>query len=100
MTSDENLLVNAMEGCDELSKAISKALRFGMENYCTESDEVEDNNYYILEKYIQLKTVMDMLFERKVLVPVSDAVYTVIRLNQEKNVDKYQEYSKSIGLIV
>ena len=99
MTSNENLLVTAMEECNELSMAISKALRFGMKNYCVESDNIENNNYHILEEYIQLKTVMDMLFSRKVLEPVSDTVYTAIRLNKEKKIDKYQEYSKSIGLI-
>lgn len=100
MTSNENLLVSAMEECNELSMAISKALRFGMENYCAEKDKVEDNNFRILEKYIQLKTVMDMLLDRKILKPVSDTVYTAIRLEKEKKVDKYQEYSKSIGSIV
>lgn len=88
-----------MEECNKLSMAISKALRFGMKNYCAERDNIEDNNYHILEEYIQLKTVMDMLFSRKVLKPVSDTVYTAIRLNKEKKVDKYQEYSKSIELI-
>lgn len=100
MTSNENLLVTAMEECNELSMAISKALRFGMKNYCAESDSIKDNNYHILEEYIQLETVMDMLLERKILKPVSDTVYTAIRLEEEKKVDKYQEYSKSIGSIV
>lgn len=100
MTSNENLLVTAMEECNELSMAISKALRFGMENYCAEIDSIKDNSYHILEEYIQLKTVMDMLLDRKILKPVSDTVYTAIRLEKEKKVDKYQEYSKSIGLIV
>lgn len=89
-----------MEECNELSMAISKALRFGMEDYCAETDKIQDNNFCILKEYIQLKTVMDMLFERKVLEPVSDALYTVIRLDKEKKVDKYQEYSKTLGLIV
>lgn len=100
MTSNENLLVTAMEECNELSMAISKALRFGMENYCVENDSITDNNFRILEEYIQLNTVMDMLLDRKILKPVSDTVYTAIRLDKEKKVDKYQEYSKSIGLIV
>lgn len=100
MTSNENLLVTAMEECNELSMAISKALRFGMENYCTEKDKVEDNNFRILEEYIRLKTVMDMLLDRKILKPVSDTVYTAIRLEKEKKIDKYQEYSKLIGSIV
>lgn len=100
MTSNENLLVSAMEECNELSMAISKALSFGMENYCAEKDKVEDNNFRILEKYIQLKTVMDMLLDRKILKPVSDTVYTAIRLEKEKKIDKYQEYSKLIRPIV
>lgn len=100
MTNNENLLVTAMEECNELSMAISKALRFGTENYCAEKNKVEDNNFRILEEYIQLNTVMDMLLDRKILKPVSDTVYTAIRLDKEKKVDKYQEYSKSIGLIV
>lgn len=92
MTSNENLLVMAMEECNKLSMAISKALRFGVENYCAESGDIKDNNYPILEKYIQLETVIDMLLDRKILNPVSDTVYTAIRLEKEKNVDEYQEH--------
>ena len=100
MTKKENLLVTAMEECNELSMAISKALRFGMDNYCEETGQTEDNNYRILEEYIQLTTVMNMLLNEGTLQPVSDTVYTVIKINKEKNVAKYQEYSKSIGLVV
>lgn len=100
MTKGENLLVTAMEECNELSMAISKALRFGMDNYCTENNQIEDNNYRILEEYIQLTTVMDMLLDKGILRPVSDTVGTLIRISKEDKIAKYQEYSKSKGLII
>lgn len=99
MTNRENLLVTAMEECNELSMAISKALRFGMNNYCVAKGDFEDNNYHILEEYTQLKTVMDMLFEREVLEPLTETVASAIRLDKENKVKRYQEYSKNIGLI-
>lgn len=99
MTSRENLLVTAMEEGNELSMAISKVIRFGTYNYCSEKGDFEDNNYHVLEEYIQLKTVMNMLLEQGVLEPVSDTVATAIRLDKEKKVKKHQEYSRDLGLI-
>lgn len=50
MKEYENLLVTAMEECDELSMAISKALRFGVDGkHCITGI---GNNYAILEEYI------------------------------------------------
>ena len=89
-----------MEECNELSMAISKSLRFGMDNYCTENNQIEDNNYRIIEEYIQLTTVMDMLLDKSILRPVSDTVGTLIRISKEDKISKYQEYSKFKGLII
>lgn len=100
MTREENLLVTAMEECNELSMAISKALRFGMGNCCEALGHTVDNNYRIMEEYIQLKTVMDMLLNKEVIQPLSSTVSTAIRLEKEDKIKKYQDYSESIGMII
>jgi len=97
MKSSENLLVSAMEESNELSMAISKALRFGVEGQHCEAGE--GNNYSIVKEYIQLRTVMNMLFDQGILKPVSSLVSIAIELDKKAKIKKYQQVSKELGCI-
>lgn len=99
MTQNENLLVIAMEECNELSFAISKALRFGMKNYYEEIGKIKDNNFEILNEYFQLKAVMEMLLSEGILEPISDTTAWAIQEDKEIKVKKSQVRSNELGLI-
>jgi len=88
MKSSENLLVTTMEEANEPSMAISKALRFGVGGQHCETGE--GNNYSIIKEYIQLRTVMNMLFDQNILEPLSGLVATAIELDKIKKIEKYQ----------
>lgn len=96
MTKNENLLVTLMEECAELQQAVSKALRFGMDNHHP-SAPGETNEMNIMTEYYQLVAVMDMLVVSGVLrdgVPASQ-----IKNRKRENVERYQQMSAELGLI-
>lgn len=66
MTKGENLLVTLSEECAEIQQAVSKSLRFGLENYNPVTPKLT-NEKDIMTEYYQLITVMEMLIVSGIL---------------------------------
>ena len=99
MQQHENFLVTTMEECAEIQQSISKLLRFGDLNYCSEQDSIIDNNFEILKEFEQLKEMFNILFEHKILEDLTNEQKEEIRYNKRNKVFKYIEESKQLGLV-
>ena len=99
MQQHENFLVTTMEECAEIQQSISKLLRFGDLNYCSEQDSIIDNNFEILKEFEQLKEMFNILFEYNILDDLTDEQKEEIRHNKRNKVFKYIEESTQLGLI-
>lgn len=99
MQRHENLLVTTMEECAEIQQSISKLLRFGDMNYCSEQDTIIDNNYHILKEFEQLKEMFDILFENHILEDLTEEQKKEIRNNKRIKTFKYIEEAEQLGLI-
>ena len=98
MNTYENVMVTAMEECAEVQQAISKALRFGLDNTLPNEPE-KTNRFQILEEYCQLQAVMELLMDRSALGLLKEEEINAIKTKKIKNVDKYQKYSIELGLV-
>lgn len=98
MTRNENLLVTLMEECAELQQAVSKALRFGMDN-CHPAQPEKSNAHEIMVEYYQLVAVMEMLNNNNILHPFSTADRALVKTSKKLNVEHYQGISENIGCI-
>lgn len=99
MQRHENLLVTTMEECAEIQQSISKLMRFGDLNYCSEKDDIIDNNYQILKEFEQLKEMFNILIENHILEDLTEEQKKEIRNNKRTKVFKYIEESKQLGLL-
>lgn len=98
MNQYENILVTISEECAEIQKAVSKALRFGLENHhpdqpdCSNADD-------ILFEFIHLQTLIEG-FQRHGYLPKWDD-YTVktIKDDKIKSMVKWQEVSFECGVL-
>lgn len=97
MKVNENLLVTAMEECAEVQQAISKCLRFGLDNY--NPDTKIKNKSDVICEFIQLTAVIEKLQDDGVLPRLSDVGVKQVKEDKLKNVEKYQEMSVGFGTL-
>lgn len=99
MTTKEHLLVTLMEEANELSFAISKALRFGLhtDNHRPEDNGHVTNEMQIFLEFHQLCAVLDMLVSDGHLRDFDLETCNGIRKDKKKKVQKYLEVSKENG---
>lgn len=94
MTREEHLLVILAEECSEISKEVSKALRFGLDN--KEPGQDKTNREKIAIECNDLFAVIEMCIDEKILIDNEMVVHEQIEAKRKK-VEKYLKYSKSIG---
>lgn len=92
MTKNENLMVVAMEECAELSKAISKVLRFGL-------DEKGVNENEVWTEYNQLVAMMEMVTDAGILNPLDDEVVAKMKSQKKAKVEHFALVSEGLGRI-
>jgi NTP pyrophosphatase (non-canonical NTP hydrolase) len=97
MKRHENLFLTVMEECDEVSQAVSKSLRFGLDNHHPESDTT--NAYDIMKEYYQLTALITYLQKVDYLPILDDDKIESIMEDKMKNVFKYQEVSFKEGTL-
>ena len=93
----ENLCVVAMEECAEIQQAISKSMRFGVNNYRPET--VITNSDQILIEYYQLQAVMEMLIREGYIKDFESAIKEEIKKEKEEKVKKYTALSEDLGFV-
>ena len=98
MTHEEYLLIIANEECAEIQQAISKSLRFGMNNYHPNQPNTT-NGYSILEEFTQLRAAIDMLIIERIIPAIPKEDINEIYRNKIDAVKKYERISKNIGIV-
>lgn len=98
MNRGEYLMVVASEECAEIQQNISKAIRFGVDNHHPDKPEIT-NGYEILKEFNQLRAVIDMLVIDRHIPPISEKEANKIYRDKIDAVERWEEYSKSIGKV-
>jgi hypothetical protein len=96
MNKNEHLLVILAEECSEISKDVSKSLRFGLDEWSPYDPEQLPNRHKISQEITDLLAVAEMLVEEGVIGKFDERVF--IDRKKEK-VKKYMEYSKNAGTL-
>jgi len=93
MTRTEYLLTCLAEESSEIIQAVSKILRFGLEDKYMPADK---NNYEsLIQEVNDLFAIVEMLKKEKIVVEV-----TTERLERkQEKVEHFIEYSKNMGII-
>lgn len=97
MTKNQHLLQILSEECVEVSKEVSKALRFGTEDFYPGDPNKETNATLISKEFIEAIAVRNMLVEAGVLTIPIDA--GEIAEAKRARVLKYLEYSRNAGML-
>lgn len=98
MNRSENLLVTTMEECAEIQQAISKGLRFGVQNKKCKEPFIS-NEDEILKEYYHLVTMMEMLQSEGYLKGLTDEEQQAIKKEKKTNVEKWIEISRKNGTL-
>lgn len=98
MKLNEYLTVVAMEECAEIQQVLSKALRFGFDDYHPDRPS-ESNQEEILTEFYQLTAMIEELQKQKVIGHFSQETIDVIKAEKIKKVNHYMTYSKEKGLL-
>lgn len=96
MKQFENILVTVSEECAEIQQAVSKSLRFGLDNHHPDNPDVT-NADDILFEFIQLQALIESLQEHGKLPTWDDFTVQTMKNNKIRNVAKWQEVSFECG---
>ena len=96
MNRQEHLLVILSEECAELSKEVSKALRFGLNDH--EPEKTETNAQRIVSEFNDLVAIIGMLKDIGSLDEKEFVNLKAIEAKQKK-VEKWFKYSQRVGTL-
>lgn len=96
MNRTEHLLVILSEECAELSKEVSKALRFGLNDH--EPNQILTNKEKIVNEFNDLFAVMGMLKNDNIFTDGELITPNSINSKMAK-VEKWLKYSENVGTL-
>lgn len=97
MNEKEHMLVCLSEECAEVIKAVSKALRFGLNDGYPNSGRT--NLQDIMKEMVHVNVVLDMLQEKGIVYRDYPGLELVASTKKRK-VEQYIEYAVSTGTLV
>lgn len=97
MNEIENLLVTLSGECAEISEAVSKSLRFGLNNH--HPDVTISNADQIMKEYYQLSALIEQLQSRAYLPRFDDDKIKSIKIDKISNVEKWKDISFKEGTL-
>lgn len=97
MKQYENILVTVSEECAEIQQAVSKALRFGLDNH--HPDNKITNAEQIIKEYYELSALVGLLQSYSLLPTYNEYEITTIFDKKIANVAKWQEVSFDVGTL-
>lgn len=98
MKQYENILVTVSEECAEIQQAVSKALRFGLENHHPNTPEIT-NADDIIHEFYQLYALIDHLQGYGFLPTLTDEDIKNILSDKIKQVAIWQKVSYDAGIL-
>ena len=98
MTSKENLMLVAMEEANELSKELSKTMRFGRDNFHPDEPEKTNENNLLTEFY-QLTAMIEHLQKIGELPEFSVEKIEEIKSSKIEKVYHYMNLTKELGFL-
>lgn len=96
LSETEYLLVQAMSECNEVAHRLSKAIHFGLEEIQPGQDKT--NAQRALEEIFDLCATLEMLRERRILVPGPYDDNMKFIEAKKGRVLKFMNYSRSLGI--
>jgi len=96
MDKKQYLLVCLLEELSEVQKAVSKAIRFGLDDVY----EGGTNLDYIREELADVHTIKNLLLDDGVNLFLDDPAFTMWCDEKERKLKLWMEYSKERGCLV
>lgn len=97
MMKNENIAITAMEECSEVAQAISKVLRFGVNEYLSKEDK-STHGENVLYEFYQLQAVIEYLQHVGFLPKFNEQEIKMIKTHKITKMEKYQQISIDRGL--
>lgn len=98
MNRKEHLLIILAEECAEVSKEVSKALRFGLDD-CNPNVILEEanitNSERITKEIADITGILEMLYSEKIIE--RPMLYDI--LEKKKKIKSFLNYSKTVGTL-
>lgn len=98
MKENENLMLVTIEECAEVQQALSKCLRFGVEDHHPDFPK-ETNEEQLLIEFYQLTAMFEELQKKKIINNWPSEKIQAVKKEKIEKVYKYMKYSKKIGII-
>lgn len=98
MRKNEYLTLVAMEECAEIQQALSKAIRFGVDDHHPSRAD-ETNEEQLLTEFYQLTAMIEELQNQGIIESFTREKIAEVKQNKIKKVYQYMDYSKKQGLL-
>jgi len=96
MNRKEHLLLILAEECAELQQAVSKAMRFGLDD---RYNKVESNREEIVREYLHVLAAVTMLIEAGHLPRNTHEFHRKVMDEKIANVERFLEYAEQKGTL-
>ncbi len=100
ISENANLYLVAIEECSEVQKELSKLLRFGKDDYCSEKGTNCSNEINAVIEFYELCAMIEYLQNNDLLPKFSDSENKEIKEKKIQKVLHWAEYSKQKGTIL